>query len=126
MPGWNENLLDRFAESEEIRISSRRRDGSLSNPVIIWTVRVGDELFARSTYGPDKPWYRSVSLRQQGKISADGDEIDVDFETPLTDNLDQVDEAYLQKYRQYPTIVPSCVTEMARSTTIRITPSVET
>ena len=41
MGDWTDDELDRIGAAEELRISSRRRDGSFSPPIIIWVVRVG-------------------------------------------------------------------------------------
>jgi len=120
---WNPQELATIARAEELRVSSRRQDGSYSRPVIVWSVQVGDDLFIRSVYGPDKPWYRSVTLRGVGRITAGGLTKDVTFETPITDNLDAIDQAYLTKYAHYPSIVPSCVNSLARGTTTRILPA---
>lgn len=122
MATWNSETLNRLSGPDELRISSRRDDGTHSNPVIIWSVKVGDELFARSVYGPDKPWYRAVRNRGVGRIDVQGEVVDVNFETPWEGQLDEVDEAYRQKYGHYPSIVPECLTPIARSATIRITP----
>ena len=49
MAGWTDDELDRIDAQDELRIAGRRRDGSLRDPVIIWMVRDGDELYVRST-----------------------------------------------------------------------------
>ena len=48
---WTRGELDRIGAAEELRIASRRRNGTLRNPVTIWVVRVGNELYVRSVYG---------------------------------------------------------------------------
>ncbi|MFN2107909.1 MAG: DUF2255 family protein [Candidatus Promineifilaceae bacterium] len=37
-----------MGNAEELRIASLRSDGTLRKPVIIWVVRVGDDLYVRS------------------------------------------------------------------------------
>lgn len=123
MTTWNPETLDQLSKPHEMKISSRRDNGTHSNPVIIWSVKVGDQFFARSVYGPEKPWYRAVANRGVGRITVSGETLDVNFEAPYRDHLDDIDEAYRQKYAGYPTIVTSCVTAEARSATIRITPA---
>jgi hypothetical protein len=52
MTTWTADDLERFGEAEEVRIAGMRRDGSLRKPVIVWVVRVDDELYTRSVNGP--------------------------------------------------------------------------
>lgn len=122
MAKWDNAILDRVASAKELEISSRRADGTLSRPVTIWSVRVGEDLFVRSVYG-EKPWYNALKNRGKGHISAGDVDLDVTFQTPVTDGLDQIDQAYWDKYSKYPGIVPGCVNETARSTTIKVTPA---
>jgi hypothetical protein len=41
---WTDNELSRIGAAEELRIATLRSDGSLRKPLIIWVVRVGDDL----------------------------------------------------------------------------------
>ena len=123
MTDWNQETLERLSGPDELMISSRRVDGSFSKPVIIWAVRVGDQFFARSVYGVEKPWYRAVANRGAGQITVGDETIDVNFDAPYTQRLDEIDDAYCAKYARYPTIVPTCLTEEARAATIKITPA---
>ena len=41
-------------------IATRRADGTLRKPRIIWVVRLGDSLYVRSVNGPDAAWYRGA------------------------------------------------------------------
>ena len=56
--GWTTDQLDRIGDAQELRIAGRRRDGSLRKPVIVWMVRVGDDLYTRSVNGSDAAWFR--------------------------------------------------------------------
>ena len=87
---WTDADLAHFGDAEEVRIAGMRDDGSLRKPVIVWVVRVGDELYTRSVNGPDAAWIRGVQIRHRGQLSADGKEIDVDF---VSD--DSVDEGQI-------------------------------
>jgi hypothetical protein len=51
--GWTQDQLDRLGETQEMLISGGRSDGSPRTPVIVWVVRVGDDLFTRSVNGAD-------------------------------------------------------------------------
>ena len=45
MTTWTSTELNRIGKAEELQIASLRRDGTLRKPVIIWAVRVGDDLY---------------------------------------------------------------------------------
>ena len=72
MTTWTDTDLAHFGDAQEVRIAGMRRDGSLRSPVIVWVVRVGDELYTRSVNGPDAAWFRGVQLRHRGQLSAGG------------------------------------------------------
>jgi hypothetical protein len=44
MTAWTSDELTKIGAVEELELTSRRRDGSLRKPVIIWVVRHGDDL----------------------------------------------------------------------------------
>jgi hypothetical protein len=50
---WTDADLAHFGDAEEVRIAGMCEDGSLRAPVIVWVVRVGDELYTRSVNRPD-------------------------------------------------------------------------
>ncbi len=125
MPTWTTNELDKIGAAEELQLASLRKDGTLRNPVTIWVVRVGDDLYVRAYKGRTSPWFRGMQSQHQGHISAGGVEKDVAFaevgdEAALNE---QVDAAYRQKYRRYAaSIVESVVTPEARAATLRLEP----
>jgi hypothetical protein len=43
MTSWTNKELEKIGNSEELRIATLRRDGTLRKPVIIWVVRLGAE-----------------------------------------------------------------------------------
>ena len=45
MTTWTDTDLAHFGDAQEVRIAGMRRDGSLRSPVIVWVVRLGDELY---------------------------------------------------------------------------------
>ena len=67
------------ATQRRCAIAGIRRDGSLRTPVIVWVVRVGDELYTRSVNGPDAAWFRGVQTRHRGQLSRGRCGGDVDF-----------------------------------------------
>ena len=76
---WTDDELERVGNAEELQLASRRPDGTLRKFITMWVVRDGDELFVRSAYGPDNPWYRRALASGQGRIRAGGVERDVDL-----------------------------------------------
>ena len=51
LTAWTSDELKKIGTAEELQIAPLRRDGTLRNPVTIWVVRLGDDLYARSVYG---------------------------------------------------------------------------
>lgn len=122
MTAWTNDELTRIDESDELQIASQRRDGTLRNPVIIWAVRLGDDLYVRSVNGRDAAWFRGTQARHQGRIWAGGVEKDVTFEE-VNDLNDEIGAAYHTKYRRYAAnIINSILSPEARSATIKLVP----
>jgi hypothetical protein len=123
MTGWTEEELRRIGEANELRLASTRRDGTLRPYVTMWVVRAGDELYVRSAYGPDNPWFRRAKASGVGRIRAGGLERDVRFAEPAPGVHAGIDAAYHTKYDRYgPQIVGSVVGPQAEAVTIRLEP----
>ena len=123
MTAWTSDELSKIAAAEELQIASVRRDGTLRNPVTIWVVRHGDDLYVRSVNGRTAAWFRGTQVRHEGRIWAGGVEKDVTFVDAAPDLNDQIDAAYRTKYRRYAaSIISSIVSPEARSTTIKLVP----
>ena len=124
MSTWTAEELDRIGGAEELKIASRRRDGSLRPYVIIWVVRSGDDLYVRSAYGPGNPWFVRAKASGVGRIRAGGVERDVVFEEPAGDVHEALDAAYHAKYdRHGPRIVGTVVGPKVVETTLRLVPA---
>jgi len=121
MSEWTNDELDNIAPAEELELASARRDGSLRNPVTIWVVRHGDDLYVRSVYGRGAAWFRGTQDRHEGHIRAGGVEKDFSFVEAGHDLADQIDAAYRTKYRRYAaSIVDSIVSPEARAATLKL------
>ncbi len=124
MTTWTSDELDKIGTAEELRIASLRGDGTLRNPVTIWVVRLGDELYVRSVNGSSGAWFRGAQARHEGHIRAGGVDKDVTFveeADPAINN--QIDAAYHTKYRRYSAnIVGSILTLQARAATLKLVP----
>jgi hypothetical protein len=124
MTTWASEELKKIGTAEELQIASLRRDGTLRKPVIIWVVRVGDDLYVRSVYGRGSVWFRGVQTRHEGQIRAGGVVKDVTFlEESNPDINNQIDEVYRTKYRRYTaSIINSILSPEARAATIKLVP----
>jgi hypothetical protein len=120
---WTDDQLRRVGGATELRLASRRGDGSLRPYVIMWVVNVGEELYVRSAYGPDNPWYRRAMASGRGRIRAGGVEADVMFGQAPEDANAAIDDAYHAKYDTYgPRLVGTVVGPDAHRVTVRLVP----
>jgi hypothetical protein len=120
---WTNDELRKIEIAEELQIASLRSDDTLRKPVIIWVVRVGDDLYVRSVNGRGSAWFRGVQTRLEGQIRAGGVVKDVSFvEETDSDLNDQIDAAYTKKYRRYASIAKSMTTPAVRAATIKLVP----
>jgi hypothetical protein len=72
MATWTSDELRKIGPAEELELASIRDDGTLGNPVTIWVIRVGDDLYARSWKGHNGAWFRATQARHSGHIKAGG------------------------------------------------------
>ena len=123
MMTWTSDELDRIGAAEELQLASLRRDGTLRPYVTMWVVRAGDDLYVRSAYGPDNPWFRRAKVSGAGRIRAGGLELDVTFAEPAPGVHAAIDAAYHSKYYRYgPRIVGSVVGPDAEAVTVKLVP----
>ena len=124
MTTWTAEDLERIEATDNVGISSRRADGSLRRPITIWAVRVGDDVYVRSAYGPENPWFVRARDSGAGRLTVAGHERDVDFEIPSPDVDDEVSAAYRAKYeRRPPRVVATVVSAEAARCTLRLVPT---
>jgi Uncharacterized protein conserved in bacteria (DUF2255) len=79
MTTWTDEELRRIGEAQELQLASARRDGTMLPYTTMWVVRAGDDLYVRSAYGPDNPWFRRAKASGAGRIRAGGVERDVAY-----------------------------------------------
>ena len=121
MTPWTSDELTRIGGAEELQLASTRPDGTLRPYVTMWVVRAGDDLYVRSAYGPDNPWYRRAKASGAGRIRAGGLERDVAFAEAAPDVHAAIDAAYHAKYDRYgPRIVGSVVGPAVEAVTIKL------
>ena len=123
MTDWTTDELARLGRADELGIASRRPDGSLGPFVTIWYVLVGDDLFVRSAYGHENPWFQRALASREGRIRAGGVERDVAFDDPGADLDEDVAAAYHAKYDRFgPRIVGTVVSPEAARSTLKLVP----
>ena len=126
MTGWTRNDLERIGAAEELQLATFKKDGMLRNPVVIWVVRVGDELYVRAYRGRETAWFRHIQRGPEGRIVAGGVTSDVTFVDASSDETlnNKIDAAYQSKYRRYSaTYVRPMIAPQARATTLKLVPS---
>jgi len=128
MATWTSDELNKIGMAGELRIASMRRDGTMRNPVIIWTVRIADDLYVRSVNGRGSAWFRGAQVRHEGHIAAGGIDKDVTFVEADTDVAlnDQIDAAYRVKYGDPSSAVSHITSRAARAATIKLVPRMTT
>lgn len=124
MTTWTNDELKKIGTAEELKIASIRHDDTLRKPVIIWVVRVGDEIYVRSVNGRTSAWFRGMQTRHKGQIQAGGVVKDVSFVEESDPGInDQIDAAYRTKYRRYAeSIIHQINGSDARAATIKLVP----
>ena len=122
MAEWEKNELRRIAHADDLHISPLRDDGvTYGTPTWIWSVAVGDALYARGYNGLKSRWYQAAVRQKAGRITAAGITKEVSFE-PVEGQLnDRIDDAYRMKYHSSPYLSPMIGTK-ARAATVRIMP----
>jgi len=122
MSAWTHDELSRIESADELELASVRRDGTLRDPVTMWVVRHGDDLYVRSVNGRESSWFRGAQARHEARVRSGGIDKDVRL-VEADDDVDELDAAYRAKYRRYAdTIVDSIVTPQARAATLKLVP----
>ena len=126
MTNWTPNDLERIGAADELHLAAIRQDGTMRNPVTIWVVRVGEELYVRAYRGRETSWFRQTQRRPAGRIVAGGVTKEVILEDASSDEAlnHVIDAAYQSKYRRYSaTYVDPMIAPQARATTLKLVPS---
>ncbi|MCX6501446.1 MAG: DUF2255 family protein [Microbacterium sp.] len=124
MSDWNSDELRRIDGATELRVTSRRPDGSLRPYTTIWHTAVGDALYIRSAHGPDNGWFRRALRAGTGAISAGGVEKDVTFALADPAVRDDLDAALHAKYDRFgPGPVGAITGDDVLQTTLRVMPA---
>ena len=122
MAEWKKDELRKIAQTDDLHISPFRDDGvTYGTPTWIWSVAVGDELYARGYNGIKSRWYQAAVQQKAGRITAAGLTKEVVFEPVDGKVNDRIDDAYRMKYHSSPYLSPM-ISKKARAATVRIMP----
>jgi hypothetical protein len=124
MPDWTAQALHQLESNQEVHVATRRRDGTLRRPRIIWVVTAGNRVFICSTNGRDSAWFRAAIATGAGQIQARRAAYDVTFtqvhdETALT----AADAGYRSKCGHYASIVDHLEEAVPRAATLEVHPA---
>lgn len=123
MSAWTADELAQIEPAEELGLASRRPDGSLRRFVTIWFVCLADDLYVRSAYGYDNPWFQRALASGDGRIRVAGQERDVTFVPPGPEVADELHAAYRAKYdRHGARTVGTVVSAEAARATLKVLP----
>jgi hypothetical protein len=70
MTAWTSDELSKIGAADELQIASVGPDGTLRQPVTIWVVRQGDDLYVRSVNGRTSSWFRGAQDRHEAHVRA--------------------------------------------------------
>lgn len=123
MSRWTEDELQCVGDARELHIQTARPDGTVRNPIPIWHVRVGSDIFVRSAHGPDNGWFRRATQTGVGRITSGGVERNVCFEPASDDLAAEITATYHAKYDQFgPGPVGAVTGDDVLATTLRVIP----
>lgn len=124
MTTWTSDELRRIEAADELEIAPVRPDGTPRDPIPIWVVRDGDDLYVRSYRGRGGAWFRAALARHEGHIESGGVDKDVTFAEEADPAVNaRIDAAYRAKYARYAaTYVDPIVSDAARATTLKLVP----
>src|SRR6187402_469617 len=101
MGTWTDEELEKIDSATELRVTSRRPDGTLRPFVPIWHTTIDDALYIRSAAGPQNGWFRRALASGLGRIDAGGVVKDVTFQLADRSIRTALDEALHRKYDLY-------------------------
>lgn len=112
-----------FAEADEVRLASYREDGTLRKPVIVWVVRVADDLYVRSYRGRGSDWFRHALKLPRGRVWGGSAAHDIRFVEGDDGRSAEIDAAFRAKYGRYGGgYVDSITSATSREATVKLSP----
>lgn len=123
MHEWPTETSAAIGDSDDFHIAVYHADGRTTGTLIwIWSVVVAGRVFVRAYNGTGGKWYRSALQQRYGRISAPGQEHEVEFEPVDDAELNaRIDSAYEAKYAGSPTCPPMVVAG-PKAATVEVAP----
>jgi hypothetical protein len=120
---WTGQELATVEKIDEVNLASQRADGTLGKPVVVWAVRVGEEVYVRAVAGPGGAWFRGTRESGLGHFQMGAVDREVKFLDGAGAPAEAIDAAYRRKYRRYPSsYVDSVTSPRAQEATLRVEP----
>ena len=123
---WSADELERIGSAEELRIATKRADGTPRREVPIWVVCASGHVYVRTWYRRDNGWFGHAVRSRRARIRVPGLEADIAIEDVGGHEAQlraSVDAAYRAKYGRYgETTVARMVADDAAATTLRLVP----
>jgi hypothetical protein len=124
MNTWTEGELGALGTATELRISTRRPDGTLGPAMPIWVVRAGDGIYVRSYRGTGGAWFRHATAHGSPHVQAGNVDRDVTVSLTGMAARAEIDGAYRTKYAGYGRAHTEPMTaDTAAATTLQLTPA---
>lgn len=123
MAAWSTETIVEIGGTDDLHIAPYRAEGKTTGTLTwIWSVVVDGRLFVRAYNGTRGRWYRSAIAQRAGKITAAGQQHEVEF-APVDDPElgARIDAAYETKYAGSP-YLPPMVAAGPQAATVEITP----
>jgi hypothetical protein len=118
---WPAADLAKIDRADELRIATRRADGTLRSAVPIWAVTVDGFVYVRTWQRRDTGWFGHVVGAAAARIAVPDLAADVTVEDIGSRLRDEVDAAYRAKYGRYgAATVGRMVSDDAVATTLRL------
>ncbi|URL61197.1 DUF2255 family protein [Acetilactobacillus jinshanensis] len=97
---WDPQLLKSLTNEQTIKVAPDYADHRALTPIIVWFVRVGNDLYVRAYRGPRSKWYQSAVKQGTGQAELDGHQLSVKFAPVDRSSFvnKTVNQEYLAKY----------------------------
>lgn len=124
MTAWTREELTAMDAATELRISTRRPDGTLRAAIPIWHTTVGDALYIRSARGPENGWFVRALRAGTGQVSAGGVTKEVTFELADPSVRDELTATLHRKYDRFgPAPIAAITGPDVLQTTLKVMPA---
>jgi hypothetical protein len=118
---WSDADLAKIEAADELRIATRRSDGTLRPAVPIWVVAVDRCVYVRTWHRRNTGWFGRTVSSGAARIAVPGLEADVTVKDVGSQVRAGIDAAYRVKYGRYgAATIERMVSDDAVATTLRL------